>query len=383
MAKKGIPHPGVVPIAERDEWSRRLREIASKPLEFSEDFPTIARRYEAWWKGEMLDRPVFAAEVAREPGRVIAKRLDLLDRPEEWFEAALADLKAMRRIGDALPNIRVDFGPVMLGGLLGAKTEFGSGTTWTHAFIDDDWSNVPDWNIREETRFWKLLVRLLEMVSADAAGRYLVRTPDFGGSADVLLNLRGSMELCMDVLEKPEVVRSAVEALYPSWRKGFTECYRVALSHGAGVIHWIGPWSDEPYMIPACDFGYLIGPEPFRAIFLADIARQSATAGRALFHLDGPGSTRHLDALLEIPEMRAIQYVPGAGTPTALPWVEMFRKIQSKGRSLVICCPPAEVLRLTELLRPEGVMFTPAGGEGGDRIDEVFAALCRKFGCKG
>ena len=30
-------------------------------------------------------------------------------------------------------------------------------------------------------------------------------------------------------------------------------------------------------------------------------------------HLDGPGATRHIDALLEVPELTAIQYVIGAG----------------------------------------------------------------------
>jgi len=382
MARKGAAHPPVIPIAERDEWSKRLREIASTPLLFCEDFPRIAKRYEAWWNQEVLDRPVFAAAVPLDPAGTLPSRLELLDHPEEWFEATLADMKATRWIGDALPNIRVNFGPVMLGGLLGADTEFGAGTTWTHAFIRDDWSNAPDWDIREDTRFWKLLVRLMRMVSEDASGRYLVRTPDLGGSADVLLNLRGSGELCVDVLEKPDVVRAAVDAIYPSWRKGFTELYRVALSHGAGLIHWIGMWSDESYMIPACDFGYLIGPQPFERVFLADIARQAATAGRAVFHLDGPGSTRHLDALLDIPEMRAIQYVPGAGTPSALPWVDMLRRIQDRGRSLVVCCEPSEVLRLCEVLKPEGLMFTPAGGDGWDRIDDVFAAFSRRFGCK-
>jgi hypothetical protein len=382
MAPRRIRHPAVAPIAERDEWSKRLRKLATTPLEFCEDFPTIAKRYETWWNQGVLDRPLFAASVPAEARRETSKHLELLGSPEEWFEATLADLKAIRWIGDALPNIRVDFGPVMLGGLLGAETEFGSDTTWTHAFIDDDWSNAPDWSIREDTPFWKLLVRLMRMVSRDAAGRYLVRTPDLGGSADVLLNLRGSGPLCIDVLEKPDVVGEAADAIYPSWRRGFTECYRVALSEGAGLIHWIGLWSDEPYMIPACDFNYLIGPEPFERIFLPDIARQAATAGRAVFHLDGPGATRHIDALLDIPEMKAVQYVPGAGTPSALPWIEMLRKIQSTGRSLVVCCPPTEVLRLTELLRPEGLAFTPSGGGGWDRIDDIFAALRKRFGCK-
>ena len=67
-------------------------------------------------------------------------------------------------------------------------------------------------------------------------------------------------------------------------------------------------------MIPACDFNFLIGPREFERLFLPDIARQAATAGRAIFHLDGPGAARHIDALLDLPELQAIQFVPGAGT---------------------------------------------------------------------
>jgi hypothetical protein len=220
----------------------------------------------------------------------------------------------------------------------------------------------------------------MEKVSADAKGRYIVRTPDWGGSADVLLNLRGSEPLCIDCLERPEVVKTAVDAIYPAWRKVWSRCHEVALGTGTGIIHWIGLWSNEPYLIPACDFNYLIGPREFDRIFLPDIARQCATAGRAVFHLDGPGATNHIDALLEVPELRAIQYVTGAGTPDALPWIPMYRKIQSKGRSLVISCLNEEVPTLLDELDPRGVCFCPQGSRTGVALGDVFNEIERRFG---
>jgi hypothetical protein len=372
----------ISPIAERAEWTRTLTSVASERLEFCEDFPAIANRYEAWWRQEIIDRPIFAAITPRDPSRTITRHLDLLDRPEEWFRAKFEDLKSLRHVGDALPGIRVDFGPVLLGALTGAEVEFVSDTTWTRPFINDDWSNAPDWTMREDSPWWKLLLDLTDMVARDARGRYLVMTPDLGGSGDVLMSLRGAVGICMDLLDSPDRVRRAVDAIYPLWRRGFVELYRIATSRGAGVIHWIGLWSNEPYMIPACDLNYLIGPSQFNRTLLPDIARQSATVGRAVFHLDGPGATRHIDALLDVPEIKAIQYVPGAGTPSALPWVGMFRRIQARGRSLVVHSPVEEVMEIADALRPEGLCFMPFETEGSahwKNLDAIFAGFCRKY----
>jgi hypothetical protein len=369
-------------MPERASWAKTLSRIAEKPLEFCPDFPAIAKRHEAWWRREIVDRPVFIYSRPLDPLRKFSKHLDLLDRPERWFEESLANLRAKAFLGDALPRIRVDFGPVLTGALLGAKTEFRSETTWTRAFINDDWSNAPEWRIDEENPFWKLLLRLTEMTAEDARGRYLVCTPDLGGSADVLLNLRGSEGLCIDALVKPDVVKDAVDRIYPLWHRAFSEGYRIALGRGAGLVHWIGLWSNEPYMIPACDFNYMIGPREFERICLGDIAREVETVGRAVFHLDGPGATRHIDALLEIPQLTAIQYVIGAGALSALPWLDMYRKIRAKGRSIVVECPPAEILTILDELGPEGLLFMPVGGEGWDHIDDVFNEVCKRFGGK-
>jgi hypothetical protein len=360
-------------------WAGTLGRLAQAPLDLCEDFPVIASRFEAWWAGQLLDRPIFIAAANTDPDRPITRRLDLLERPDEWLEAKGADMLQLHRVGDALPHIRVDFGPVLLGSLFGGSRELGADTSWTHPFIDDDWANAPDWTIPADHPHWSLMRRLLGLVADDAAGRHLVCTPDLGGSGDVLLNLRGAAGLCTDILGRSQCVKKAVEAIYPSWRTAFSALYRETVEHGAGLIHWLGLWSNKPYVVPACDFSALIGPDHFAALFLPDIARQAAAVGRAVFHLDGPDAARHIDLLLDVPEIQAIQFTPGAGTPSALAWVDMFKKIQSRGRSLLVFCPTDEVLRLCDELRPEGLAIALDEPVPPADLDALFECLCRRF----
>ena len=360
-------------------WAQTLQQIAAKPLEFCKDFPTIARRFEAWWAQDLLDRPVFIAAANTNLSRPITRRLELLDQPTAWFQAKFADMLQLHRVGDALPNIRVDFGPVLLGGMFGGKLEFGADTSWTRAFINDDWANAPEWIIHDDNHWWTLLQELMQRVAEDAAGRYLVCTPDLGGAGDVLLNLRGSTQLCLDMIDQPQLVCEAVDAIYVAWRRAFTTLYECAVKEGAGLIHWLGLWSNRPYIIPACDFNSMIGPQEFENIFLPDIIRQAATIGRAVFHLDGAGAARHIDALLNVPEIQAIQFTPGAGTPSALAWVDMFCRIQRCGRSLLVTCPPEEVIPLSEALRPEGLAILIETQLAPAELDDLFAQLFRRY----
>lgn len=366
------------PIEELEQWSLSLHRVSSSGLQLCPQFPVLARRHEAWWNHDLLDRPLFLGTANTNPSQAITRRLELLHDPDAWLAAKQADMRQTQYVGDALPNIRVDFGPVMLGGLLGGAVWFESDTTWTEAFIKDDWSNAPGGCIPDDGPWWNLLRLLLARVAEDAAGRYLLCTPDLGGSADLMLNLRGSSQLCVDVVDQPQRVRAAIDAVYPAWRRAFCELYRIATAAGAGLIHWLGLWSDVPYMIPACDFSFMIGPEAFERVCLPDIARQAATVGRAVFHLDGPGAARHIDALLEVPHIQAVQFTPGSGAPSALPWVEMFRKIQQKGRSVLIVAPAEEVMQLCDALNPRGLAFLVYDSPR-QAITDAFYGMCQRF----
>jgi hypothetical protein len=77
-------------FTELDAWSASLARIASAPLEFRPDFPDVARRFEAWWNHEPLDKPIFICMGAPERRRRLTKRLDLLHDPDAWLAEKFA-----------------------------------------------------------------------------------------------------------------------------------------------------------------------------------------------------------------------------------------------------------------------------------------------------
>jgi hypothetical protein len=347
-------------------------------LDFCEDFSTIKNRFEAWWAHALVDRPIFLAAANTRPERPIHRRLDLLGQPERWFEAKTQDMLQLHRRGDLLPNIRIDFGPALLASVFGGERRFEADTAWTSDFINDQWSNTR-WEFTTGHPWWEKMVHLLEMVSTAAAGHYAVCSPNLGGTGDILLTLRGATNLCLDVIDQPDQVEQAVQAIYPAWLQAFQELNRLPAEKGAELIHWLYLWSSRPYVIAECDFSYMIGREAFEHLFLPDIARQAAAVRRAVYHLDGPGCTRHIEALLSLPELDAIQFTPGVENPSALPWVDMFHKIQAGGKSLLVICPAGEVLALCEALSPEGLGLLIETPLTVQELDELFGQFCRKY----
>jgi 5-methyltetrahydrofolate--homocysteine methyltransferase len=380
IAARADLNQAVIPLSGLPAWAAALRQVAAQPLALCPDFPAIARRLEAWWAHDLLDRPVLTGGVNPKPERPITRRLELLHDPDAWFAAKYADMLQVHRVGDSLPSIRLQFG--WLGGSFGCKSEYSSDTSWTYPTINDDWSSAPDWKVNEEDADWKRAQTLARRVAQDAVGRYLVMSSGFGMGGDMLMSMRGSTELCLDLIEQPERVRAAIDAIYPAWHRMVTEEFSIVTGAGAGWVQSLGLWSSRPCIIPQCDFSFMISTPHFERIFLPEIARQAATVGRAVFHLDGPGVARHIEAILQVPDIQAIQWVPGDGSPSPLPWIDMLRMIQRRGRSLQVICPPLDVLPLCDALRPEGLAIAVSGGSlTCSEMDDLFAAFCHRYGC--
>jgi len=56
-----------------------------------------------------------------------------------------------------------------------------------------------------------------------------------------------------------------------------------------------------------------------------------------LYHLDGVDAQRHLEAILEIKELNAIQWTPGVGQPQGGDpcWYDLYKRILSGGKSVM------------------------------------------------
>src|SRR5690242_2727981 len=112
-------HEPAQKIEELDQWTHALTAISRRPLALCPDFPRIAARHEAWWAQRLEGGPLLLAQVNPNPARPITRRLELLCDPQAWLEAKRRDMLQLHRVGDMLPGVRIDFGAVMLGGLMG------------------------------------------------------------------------------------------------------------------------------------------------------------------------------------------------------------------------------------------------------------------------
>jgi len=115
-------------------------------------------------------------------------------------------------------------------------------------------------------------------------------------------------------------------------------------------------WSDEPAVDLQSDVSGLISNEMFVEHLLPALEAQTNMVSRTVYHLDGPDALRHLDSLLELPNLDATQWVQGAGAPRASEWTDVMKRIRAGGKSLYVYCEPDEVLPIFDRIDPAGVM---------------------------
>ena len=128
------------------------------------------------------------------------------------------------------------------------------------------------------------------------------------------------------------------------------------------ITTWTPIIHDGSLYLPSNDFSCMIGKHMFDEYFLPGIAEECAFYERSLYHLDGPGALKHLDSLLEIRELDAVQWVCGFGNEGFARWAHVYRKIQQAGKGIQLMCDLSELPTVFETLRPEGVWFSNISG---------------------
>jgi hypothetical protein len=122
----------------------------------------------------------------------------------------------------------------------------------------------------------------------------------------------------------------------------------------------------------------MISPEMFERAVLPSLVAEMRSLDRSIFHLDGPDALRHLDRLLEVPGLHAVQWVYGAGNGPATRWIDVYRRIQAAGKGVqVIAGDLAEARAVAEQIRPEGAWFHIGGSYSRDDAEAFLQEMER------
>ena len=93
-----------------------------------------------------------------------------------------------------------------------------------------------------------------------------------------------------------------------------------------------------------------------------------------MYHLDGAGALSHLDTLLGIEELRAIQWVPGAGHEEVAQWYDLIRRILAGGKSVEVFARPDAIDDLVKNVGTRGLLIAThvASQEEAERLLERY-----------
>lgn len=190
-------------------------------------------------------------------------------------------------------------------------------------------------------------------------GRYLVELPDLHGAFDILVSLRGPENLCLDLIDCRDLVVRAAAHAADGFVAALERAWAPLREAGQGATTWIPFYHRELAYVPSCDFWCLVSEADARDIALPTIRREMEPMRRSIFHLDGPQALRHLDLLLALPDLHAVQWVYGAGNGPAAQWIEVYRRIRAAGKGAQVVCEDGDdALAVLQAVGPEGLFFS-------------------------
>lgn len=340
-------------------------------FEFKPDYEEVLTRFEAWWDCSVADRPLVSIAFPRSAGeQVPMPRKSHANLRDRWMDVdyivACEEARIRNTVffADSLPIAWPNLGPEIFAAFYGCALEFGETTVWSHPILGDDFDPV-DPNLRPDPGniYFRKILELTDRLIEAGRGRFIVGYTDLHGGADALAALREPQSLLIDTLERPDAIRTLCDRITTDFLGVFDQYHRKLQGAGMPSSTWLPAVCRGRFHVPSCDFSCMISEAAFEELFLPGIIRECRAMDRCIYHLDGPDALRHLDRLLEVPEIHAIQWVPGAGRESWQEWVGVYRRIQAKKKALQILEVPAgELDTLFEALSPEGVWISSVTG---------------------
>lgn len=353
-----------------------IRELGWKP-----DFGKTVERFEAWWFGEVIDRPPVTLYVT--PSRPyqgpVKEHRSLRERwmdVEYVVESAIAHLERHDFVGDSFPVYWPNLGPEITATLFGCELEFSEGTSWSKPVVHqpEDWYRILEMPPNFDNVYWQTIERMTDYAIQRSEGRYIVGITDLHGNYDILAALRDPQALCIDLIDCPDLVAQVGRHVAKAFVEAFERSYRKIAAAGFGSTTWLTVYHEGPCYVPSCDFWAMVSVQMAREYILPDILSEMEPLERSIFHLDGPDALKHLPLLLEIPSLHAVQWVYGAGRGPAARWIEVYRRCLRAGKSVQVLAETAQdALEVLEQVGRRGVWLTV--GEAFASVEEAEAFL--------
>jgi len=349
--KSPVGHFGLV----RGQNRTKRMELRAKP-----DFEEALDRMEQWWLCQNHDRPLLTVSVERPPSKLRKtyscerdRWLDFDYRVDQAIEATETGVY----LAETFPFFEPNLGPDILSTVFGLDLEFAEDTSWGKPIvstIDEILAIEPSF----DAPLWKEVERFTHMGIDAGEGRWLTLVTDLHGNADIPAALMGQEALCVAMVEDLAAVKQAIEQVTKATIQAYRRLVKPLEDAGLPIGSWLKAFSRKRSYIPQADFTGLVSTSMFEHAVLPSVIQEIKEAERSIYHLDGEAALRHLDVLLDVDEIDAIQWVYGDGHDPARRWLDVYKKILSEGKGIRVEAESADdILELHQELGNEGVWY--------------------------
>lgn len=317
-----------------------------------------------WWQGEGLAVCLQVRRDRRRAGIPRPLRPDDLERrwtdPGYRCSDAESWMAGLDFWEEAFPYFDTQIGPGSLGTFLGSRMHFDETTVWYEPGIPEPDAFGPI-RFDPDGAGFQTHLALVEEGRQRAAGRYLVGMPDLIENLDTLAALRGDEALLYDLVDRPTWVLERLAEINAAYFQAFDLLFaRIQDVHGGNAFSAFQLWGPGKTAKLQCDISAALSPRMFRRFVLPFLEEQCAWLDFSAYHLDGTNAQQHLDLLLGIERLNAIEWTPQSGRPQGGDpcWYELYRRIRAGGKSVeAVGVSPQEVIPLVDAVGPQGLMI--------------------------
>jgi hypothetical protein len=347
-------------------------------IEAMPQFEMAMKRVDAWFENEIIDRPPirFTAHNAfLESASEDIAHFSQEQKKHWWFDSELQvdlflkSIEGRRFHGETFPVFFPNLGPDVYAAFYGAELEFGQVTSYSIPCVKS-WDDAEQLTLDVNNEYFKKIEDLTSHALERCKGKFLVGYTDLHPGLDCAAAWRDPLQLCYDLYDAPDQVQRLADLAISDFE--FIYNHFDAKLKGAGQlsISWMGIPSPGRMHIPSCDFSALISERFFEELGLPILQRETKTMTHNIFHVDGFGVAKHLDAILSVPELHALQWVQGVGDNyPIMQWLPLIKDMQARGLPVIVDLSLDDLNDFIAAMDPKGLFLWVAVEDEQEELD--------------